>query len=117
MGMSVRQMVEEALVKEEQSVKKGKTDFWAGKTTCYQLCHCPSAIRDECPATKHNFLPCWEIEGTYCKLQKKGKVTTGTDTSICKVCRVYKKYGDNKPIQLKLLGKGIDATMNSQQAR
>ncbi len=34
---------------------------------------------------------------------------TGTDTSVCETCRVYKKYGDNKPIKLKLRGKGIDA--------
>jgi len=33
------------------------------------------------------------------------------------VCRVYKKYGDNKPIRLKLLGKGIDVAINSRQGK
>jgi hypothetical protein len=44
-----------------------------------------------------------------------GPVATGTDTSICEVCRVYKKYGDGKRIELKLFGKGIDRAMNSRQ--
>jgi hypothetical protein len=44
-------------------------------------------------------------------------VVTGNDTSICEVCRVYKKYGGGKRIELKLLGKGIDAAMNSSQGK
>ena len=88
-------------VKEEQGV-----NFWADKTPCYKLCNCPEMITNECPVSKYQFLPCWEIEGTYCKLDDKG--STGRDTSICETCRVYKKYGNGEPIVLKLFGKGID---------
>ncbi|MCX6005686.1 MAG: hypothetical protein NTZ34_00265 [Chloroflexi bacterium] len=88
-------------VKEEQGV-----NFWADKAPCYKLCNCPEMITNECPVAKYQFLPCWEIEGTYCKLDDKG--STGRDTSICETCRVYKKYGNGEPIVLKLFGKGID---------
>lgn len=88
-------------VKEERSV-----NFWVDKTPCYKLCNCPEMITNECPVSKYQFLACWEIEGTYCKLDDKG--ATGRDTSICETCRVYKKYGNGQPIVLKLFGKGID---------
>jgi len=117
MRTRVRRLLEEAPDKEEQHAPEGGTDFWAGKIVCWQMCHCPPAIKDECPANKHTFLPCWEIEGTYCKLQMNGPVATGTDTSICEVCRVYKKYGGGKRIELKLFGKGIDGAMNSRQGK
>jgi len=68
-------------------------------------------IREECPAPKYQFLACWEIEGTYCKLDDYGD--SGTDTSICQVCRVYKKYGADQPIELKLFGRGIDSSLKS----
>ncbi len=116
METRVKRMLEEALGKEEKRDRERGADFWAGKTGCWEMCHCPPAIRDECPATKYTYLPCWEIEGTYCKLQRKGSVVTGTDTSICEVCRVNKKYGDNKPIELKLLGKGIDVSINVKRS-
>ena len=83
--------------------------FWADKTPCYQLCNCPDTIRRECPAERYQFLPCWEIEGTYCKLDDHG--VTGRDTTICEICRVYKKYGNSEPIEIKLIGKGIDARL------
>ena len=108
MEMRGRRLLEEALGKEEKPGRESVTDFWAGKTPCWQMCHCPPAIKDECPATEYTFLPCWEIEGTYCKLQVNGAVVTGTDTSICEVCRVHKKYGNDKPIVLKLHGRGIN---------
>lgn len=82
-------------------------DFWQGKTPCWQMCHCPEVIRSECPAPKYPAFPCWEIEGTYLKLTDDG--TSGRDISICRVCRVYKRWGENKPIELKLFGKGIDS--------
>lgn len=88
-----------------------KENFWNGKTPCWEICHCPAIIREECPASKYQFLPCWQIEGTYCKLDNHGE--TGVDTSICEVCRVYKKYGMDKPIELKLLGRGIDSSLKS----
>jgi hypothetical protein len=88
-----------------------RTNFWNGKSPCWEMCHCPAMIRTECPAPKYQFLPCWQIEGTYCKLDDYGE--TGTDTSICQVCRVYKKYGKGEPIELKLFGRGIDSSLKS----
>jgi hypothetical protein len=40
-----------------------------------------------------------------------GNVVTGTDTSVCETCRVYKKYGSDKHIELKLFGRGIDTSI------
>jgi len=91
-------------VKEEKGFQ-----FWTGKSPCWELSHCTNMVKSECPAFKYQFLPCWEIEGTYCKLDDYG--ANGKDTSICEICRVYKTYGEGKPIQLKLLGRGIDASL------
>lgn len=113
----LRRLVEGGVSKEEGVTKESGSDFWAGKTPCWQMCHCPPAIRDECPGSKYTSLPCWEIEGTYCKLQMKGNIATGTDTSICEVCRVHKLYGNDKPIELKLRGRGIDLAINSSPER
>jgi hypothetical protein len=93
------------------ATETGRTDFWTGKVPCYEMCHCPQMIKDECPAQKYAEVPCWAVEGTYCKLDDYG--ATGTDTSICEVCRVYKKYGEGKPIQIKLFGKGMNTTMKA----
>lgn len=87
------------------------TDFWAGKSSCWEMCHCPTMIREECPASHYVSLPCWEIEGTYCKLDDYG--ATGQDTTICEVCRVYKRYGEGRAIQLKLFGRGIDTSLRA----
>jgi hypothetical protein len=113
----LRRLVEGGASKQDGLTKKSGADFWAGKTPCWEMCHCPPAIRDECPASKYTSLPCWEIEGTYSKLQMKGNVATGTDTSICEVCRVHKMYGNDKPIELKLRGRGIDVAINSSPER
>jgi len=86
-----------------------KADYWVEKTPCWEACHCPSMIKNECPAVVYQFLPCWEIEGTYCKLNDFG--ASGKDTSICEVCRVYKKYGKEEPIKLKLFGRGINSKL------
>ena len=88
-----------------------RLDFWQGRAPCWEMCHCPEMIRRECPAQKYTFLPCWEIEGTYCKLDDSG--ATGRDTSICELCRVYKRWGEGKPIELKLFGRGIDTSLRS----
>jgi hypothetical protein len=109
MAGRIKQALMEHRGEKEEPVAERGADFWAGKTICWQMCNCPPAIRDGCPASKYTTLPCWEIEGTYGKLRKKGNAVTGTDTSVCETCRVYKKYGGNKPIKLKLRGKGIDA--------
>lgn len=85
--------------------------FWEGKTPCWEMFRCPEAMKTECPAFKYRSLPCWEIEGTYSKLDDYG--ATGLDTSICEVCRVYKRWGHGEPIQIKLFGKGIDTSLKS----
>lgn len=111
-----RRLLEEVTGKEEQA-QEVVADFWAGKTSCWEMCHCPPSIKNECPASKYTFLPCWAIEGTFCKLQKQGAIVTGTDTSICAICRIYKKYGGGRAIELKLPGKGIDRAMNVLRGR
>ncbi len=85
--------------------------FWAGKRPCWEMCQCPEMIRNECPTTKFLSTPCWEIEGTYCKLDNYG--ATGDDTTICQVCRVYKRWGENKPIAIKLKGKGMNTSLKA----
>jgi len=80
--------------------------FWEGKTPCWEMFRCPEAMRNECPAFKYRTLPCWQIEGTYCKLLDYGQRGDGTD--ICQVCRVYKRWGHGEPIELKLYGKGFN---------
>ena len=84
-------------------------DFWVSKTPCWEICQCPDIIKNQCPSPKYTSLPCWEIEGTYCKLDDYA--ANGADTSICKLCRVYRQYGANKPIEIKLFGKGIDTSL------
>lgn len=80
--------------------------FWQGKVPCWEMFRCPEVIRNECPAFRHRALPCWEIEGTYSKLHAYGE--KGDRTGICRYCRVYKKYGDGKPIEIKLVGQGLN---------
>lgn len=88
-----------------------KTSVWKDTEACWDKCHCPEMIKRDCPAPKYTFLHCWEIEGTYCKLNDYG--AKGDDTSICESCRVYKKYGNDKPIQIKLWGKGINTKLEN----
>ena len=99
----------EKVQKTETEQDASRFNFWADKQPCWEKCHCPELIKAECPATTYQFLACWEIEGTYCKLDDHG--ATGKDTSICEVCRVYKKFGNNEPIRLKLFGKGMDTVL------
>ena len=112
-----RQLLEGASRKEENLAREDEADFWAGKTVCWEMCHCPPSIKNDCPASTYTFLPCWEVEGTYCKLQKNGDTVTGTDTGICAICRVYKKYGGGRAIELKLPGKGIDRAINARRSK
>ena len=100
------QVVEEREIKYEEGIS-----FWTGKTPCWEMCQCPQMIKEECPTSKYTFLPCWEIEGTYCKLDDYG--ATGRDTSLCEMCRVYRKWGGGKPIQLRLFGRGITTSLES----
>lgn len=85
--------------------------FWEGKTPCWEISRCPEAIKNECPAFKYRALPCWQIAGTYGKLRDYGQ--RGDNTDICQACRVYRRYGNGEPIQLKLFGKGIDTLLKS----
>lgn len=82
-----------------------KNGFWVDKEACWERCHCPGAVQADCPANRYQFLPCWEIEGTYCKLDDRG--ADGKDTMLCQKCQVYLKYGQGKEIKLKLFGRGI----------
>lgn len=93
----------------DAEIEASRFNFWQDKQPCWEKCHCPEAIKADCPSTKYQFVPCWEIEGTYCKLDDHG--ATGKDTSICEVCRVYKKYGNEEPIKLKLFGKGMNVNI------
>jgi len=81
--------------------------FWEGKTPCWEMFRCPEEVRNECPAFKYRSLPCWEVEGTYCKLFDYGAKGDGTD--ICQYCRVYKRWGQGEPIEIKLRGKGFNS--------
>jgi len=74
------------------------------------MCSCPEKIRTICPSFRLRTLPCWEIEGTFCKLEEgsSARNISGRDISVCSVCRVYKRYGHNVKIEIKLEGQGID---------
>ena len=80
--------------------------FWEGKTPCWEMFRCPEQVRNECPAHNYRSSPCWEIEGTYCK--RFDSEMKGQGTQVCEVCRVYKRWGQGEPIQIKLFGKGFD---------
>lgn len=72
-----------------------KKGFWSDKVPCWEMrmCETKPGGAPECPAYKNQNIPCWEIKGTICK------GATGMDVSICKICKVYKEYGKNKPIK------------------
>lgn len=108
---SISRDVIERLSQAAHPVVDQNSNFWNGKSPCWEMCHCPAIIREECPASKYQCLPCWQIEGTYCKLDDYGE--TGIDTSICQICRVYKKYSKGEAIELKLFGRGIDSSLKS----
>ena len=93
--------------RETVSVTEADITFWARKKACWEMCHCPEAIKSQCPAPRYPFVPCWEIEGTYLKLNPDGR--RGDNTSLCRVCRVYRTYGRNEPIEIKLWDRGLNA--------
>ena len=86
--------------------------FWEEKTPCWEMLRCPEEIRNECPAFKHQDLPCWQMEGTYCKLHDNG--LKGHNTDICRACRIYKRWGHDEPIEIRLLGKGFNQAMKEE---
>ena len=71
----IEKVIQDAKGKMQVSTDMG---FWDGKSTCWEMCNCPSSIHEQCPSFKNRELPCWEIEGTYCKLDDYG--ATGRDT-------------------------------------
>jgi hypothetical protein len=101
----IEKVIQEAKGKMQVSGGQG---YWEGKTACWEMSNCPTSIHKDCPAFKKNDLPCWEIEGTYCKLDDYG--ATGRDTSICQICRVYKRFGNGEPIKIKRFGEGFNPT-------
>jgi len=114
---SVTTMEEIAEIERAIDEVKGKVlvapadGFWEGKTPCWEMFRCPEAIRTECPAFKYQNLPCWEIEGTYSKLHGDGQ--KGHDTDICRICRVYKRWGCSEPIEIKLHGRGFNRAVET----
>jgi hypothetical protein len=106
-----RKRLMERIITEANAMCDLHKDWWAGKRSCWEMSHCPDLIRKECPARKFTFLPCWEIEGTYCKLNDKG--VRGDDTGICETCCVYERWGDGQPIKIKLFGRGISTNLSS----
>ena len=84
-------------------------NFWFGKMPCWEVNQCPDNIKNVCPTPKYSFLPCWQIEGTYCKLDERH--AGDLDTSICRLCPVYKQYGGCSPLQIKLFCSGIDTSV------
>jgi len=99
----------ETLIKEAKGkvlLDESSLGFWEGKTPCWEMFRCPEIIRSECPAFKHRSLPCWEIEGTYCKIFDYGPEGKGAD--ICALCRVFKRWGSGEPIKIKLFGEGFN---------
>ena len=100
-GRDKEQEVAQFLRDEKARIRKERRrNFWFGKTPCWEINRCPDSVKNECPTPKYPPLPCWQIEGTYCKLDERN--TSGLDTSICKQCQVYKQYGDRRPLKIKL---------------
>ena len=106
----IASVIEEA--KGKLHLEEKQPGFWAGKTACWEMFACPPEVRNECPAPENRAYPCWEIEGTYCKLSEYG--TKGDDTQICESCRVYKKWGHGEPIEINLFGKGFNHAAASE---
>lgn len=107
----IEKVIAEAKGKLKLEPKEG---FWEDKTPCWELIHCEDKIKNECPAFAHQTLPCWKIEGTYCKLDKHD--AGGEDTSICQTCRVYSRYGTGEPLDIELMGRDlIDARFSSTE--
>lgn len=101
----IERIIEEAKGKIKLEPSMG---FWEGKTPCWEMFRCPDELRKECPAFNYRSLPCWEIEGTYCKACDREATGNGDGRDVCQYCRVYKRWGHGEPIEIKLYGKGIN---------
>jgi hypothetical protein len=103
---AVEKIIAEVKGKLQLGVPSG---FWEGKTPCWEILRCPEYIKVECPAFRFQGVPCWQIEGTYCKLSDGCQ--RGDNTEICQVCRVYKRWGQEEPIEIKLQGVGFNQAL------
>jgi hypothetical protein len=72
---------------------------------CWEVTSCPEAIRNDCPAYLFPGSRCWQIEGTYCKLNGWG--ARGDDNSICLSCQVYREWRGEKSLAITLRGQGM----------
>jgi hypothetical protein len=72
---------------------------------CWKMTSCPETIRNDCPAYRFPSIPCWQIEGTYCKVNAWG--AQGDDNSICLACKVYLESTGKKSLTITLRGHGI----------
>ena len=84
---------------EARDAAEYRRNFWYGKTPCWKMTNCPDSVKNACPAPEYPSLPCWQIEGTYCKLDERN--ANGLDTSICKQCPVFEQYGGRTPLKIK----------------
>jgi len=108
--------IERVISETKGKVLLGRTQgFWEGKTPCWEMVRCPEVIREDCPVQRHQAFACWELEGTYCKLSDGG--ASGGSTAACEVCRVYRRWGNNKPIVIRVLGDGMNASRHAEPAR
>ena len=62
------------------------TDFWSGKTPCWDFLGCAERIYTECPAYQDRERPCWEVAGTQCR-----KILDFEWE--CRDCKVFLLYG------------------------
>ncbi len=99
----VEHIINEAKGKVLAEVASG---YWEDKTPCWEMFCCPEFVKNECPAFKYRTLPCWQIEGTYCKALNQETEVTGNN--ICQACRVYQRWGQGKPIEIRLNSKGVN---------
>jgi two-component system alkaline phosphatase synthesis response regulator PhoP len=89
--------IERAIAEAKGKVRlEPATGFWEGKSPCWELTHCEAGVRNECPAYADQAQACWRTPGTYCQLEAFDGV--GDETGICRVCRVYSRYGAGEPL-------------------
>lgn len=93
-------------IKGKLTVEQGN-GFWEGKIPCWEMFRCPAEVKNKCPAFKNRSVPCWEVEGTYCKLFDYEE--KGNNIDICRYCRVYKRWGNSEPIEVEVCEKELHA--------
>ena len=79
------------------------------RAPCWRIMRCPDNIKAVCPAPRNRSMPCWQIEGTYVKLDDRN--ADGCDTSACARCPVYRQFGLGSPLIITLYGQGINTSL------